>query len=111
MITLTNEKEKLTAAITGEIDHHSARSIREEIDANLKRSLPKELVFDFSGVTFMDSSGIGLLMGRYKLLCSMGGKIVVRQVRPQIARVLKLSGMNKLIRIEEEGEEENEDSE
>ena len=110
MITLTNEKEKLTVAITGEIDHHSARSIREEIDANLKRSLPKELVFDFSGVTFMDSSGIGL-MGRYKLLCSMGGKITVRQVRPQIARVLKLSGMNKLIRIEEEGEQENEDSE
>lgn len=102
MVRLTNENEKLTAAVTGEIDHHSAREIREEIDQNLERSLPKMLVLDFRDVTFMDSSGIGLIMGRYKLLKSMGGEIIIKNANERIQRVLKLAGVDKLAEIEED---------
>lgn len=102
MVRLTNENEKLTAAVTGEIDHHSAREIREAIDQNLERSLPKMLVLDFRDVTFMDSSGIGLIMGRYKLLKSMGGEIIIKNANERIQRVMKLAGVDKLAEIEED---------
>ena len=101
MVKLQNEPDRLTAAIYGEIDHHTARGIRDEIDANLQRSLPKELVLDFRDVTFMDSSGVGLIMGRYKLVRSMGGGIVIKNASEPIARILRLAGLDKLAEIEE----------
>ena len=67
------EKSKLTAYISGEIDHHSAKSIRKEIDINVEKLKPTDLYLDFSKVDFMDSSGIGLVMGRYKLQSERGG--------------------------------------
>lgn len=102
MVRLKNENEKLTAAITGEIDHHSAREIREAIDPNLERSLPKTLVLDFRDVTFMDSSGIGLIMGRYKLIKSMGGEIVIQNASKRIQSVMKLAGVDRLAAIQED---------
>ena len=102
MVKLTNETEKLTAAIVGEIDHHTARGIREEIDANLERSLPRTLVLDFKDVSFMDSSGIGLIMGRYKLVKSMGGRIVIKGASKQNLRVMQLAGMSKIVDFEED---------
>lgn len=102
MVRLENETDKLTAFIYGEIDHHSARVIREEIDTNLQRSLPKKLVLDFRDVTFMDSSGVGLIMGRYKLVKSMGGEIIIRNVREPIGKVMKLAGLDRLATIEDE---------
>lgn len=103
MVKLQNETDKLTAVIYGEIDHHTARGLREEIDANLQRSLPKKLVLDFRDVTFMDSSGIGLIMGRYKLIKSMGGEVVVQNASSQIVRVMKLAGLDRLADIREDG--------
>lgn len=100
MVKLENEKDIVTVWLYGEIDHHSARAIREEVDENLQRSLPKKLIFDFRDVNFMDSSGIGLIMGRYKLIKSMGGEIVIRNVKEQIGRVMKLSGLQKLVQFE-----------
>ena len=102
MVRLTNENDKLTAAIIGEIDHHTARGIREEIDANLEHSLPKTLVLDFRDVSFMDSSGIGLIMGRYKIITSMGGRIVIRGASKQNLRVMQLAGLSKLVDFEED---------
>ena len=102
MVRLENEKDRLTAYLYGEVDHHSSRSIREEIDANLQRSLPKKLILDFRDVTFMDSSGSGLIMGRYKLIKSMDGEVSVRNVRGSIAKVMRLAGLDKLAEIEEE---------
>lgn len=102
MVKLQNEPDKLTAAIYGEIDHHTARGIREEIDANLQRSLPKQLILDFRDVTFMDSSGIGLILGRYKLVKSTGGEIIIQNASRQIARMMKLAGLSRLADIREE---------
>ncbi|MBO5929145.1 MAG: anti-sigma factor antagonist [Clostridia bacterium] len=86
----------LTVWLSGELDHHSARSLREQVDAAVVRSSATVLRLDFSGVTFMDSSGIGLIMGRYRLLQSRGGKLLVVGVSDRLLRVMKLAGLERL---------------
>lgn len=93
------EKSKLTAFISGEIDHHTAKDIRKEIDINIEKLNPAELYLDFSKVDFMDSSGIGLVMGRYKLQSERGGKVFIQNPPPLIKKVMLVAGINKLARI------------
>lgn len=93
------EKSKLTAFISGEIDHHSAKSIRKEIDINIQKLNPAELYLDFSKVDFMDSSGIGLVMGRYKIQSERGGKVFIQNPPPLIKKVMLVAGINKLAKI------------
>lgn len=92
---------QIVAHINGEIDHHSAKEIRETIDSVVERTSPKKLILDFYGVTFMDSSGIGLVMGRYKLIHSLSGELEVVNVSSHIKKVMKISGLDKLARIKE----------
>ena len=68
MVNITYENDTVTARLSGEIDHHIAPAIRGEIDAKCESRRPKRLILDFSGVGFMDSSGIGLIMGRYRMM-------------------------------------------
>ena len=89
----------LTAYIEGEIDHHSAPSIREEIDKKIIEDKPSVIRLDYSGVTFMDSSGIGLIMGRYKLIKLYSGELEVVNIPKNMEKVVKLSGIEKLARI------------
>lgn len=93
------EKSKLTAYISGEIDHHSAKEIRKEIDINVEKLNPTDLYLDFSKVDFMDSSGIGLVMGRYKLQSERGGKVFIQNPPPLIKKVMLVAGINKLAKI------------
>lgn len=93
------EKSKLTAYISGEIDHHSAKDIRKEIDINVQKLNPTNLYLDFSKVDFMDSSGIGLVMGRYKLQSERGGKVFIQNPPPLIKKVMLVAGINKLAKI------------
>lgn len=93
------EKE-LTAHIIGDIDHHSASQIRDEIDLEAEKLHPDMIILDFSDVTFMDSSGIGLVMGRYKAAKAYGGKITVSGASAQIKKVMKLAGLERLASIE-----------
>lgn len=102
-VTMEYQEESLRAALSGEIDHHSARQLREELDAAISRAIPQELVLDFSGVSFMDSSGIGLIMGRYKQMAVYGGSLTVTGLGPQQRKVMRLAGLDKLCRFEEEG--------
>ncbi len=83
----------LTAALIGEIDHHSAAFLREKIDEQIDRRMPKQLILDFSGVGFMDSSGIGLILGRSKRMQACGGEISVRGVSEQVNRMLRLANI------------------
>lgn len=89
-------EENMTAYLTGEIDHHSAKAIREEIDDTAQRAIPSELILDFRDVTFMDSSGIGLVMGRYSLMQELGGVLRVENQSAHIKKVMKLAGLDKL---------------
>ena len=92
-------KETLTVYIQGELDHHTAKEIRFRIDSEIKRREPRFLELDFSGVTFMDSSGIGLVMGRYKIMSEREGKVVILTPPPPIKKVMMISGIGKLARI------------
>ena len=90
----------LTAYLDGEIDHHSVKPVREEIDSTIDRLQPKALALDFSGVTFMDSSGIGLVMGRYRKIAPYNAQLYVFNPPPSIAKVMRLSGIDKIAKIE-----------
>ncbi|MCL2858033.1 MAG: STAS domain-containing protein [Oscillospiraceae bacterium] len=92
--------EIMTAHLLGDIDHHSSREIREEIDERAGRAHPSRLVMDFRDVTFMDSSGIGLVMGRYALMQELEGELVVENMPEHIKRVMKLAGLDRLANME-----------
>lgn len=99
-VTIDTDGSTLTAHIQGEIDHHSAAKIRRMIDLEADKQHPSVLVLDFGEVTFMDSSGIGLVMGRYKLAKTYGGKVSVTNASAQIKKVMKLAGLERLASIE-----------
>ena len=90
----------LISCIRGDVDHHSALPLRQAIDKSMKAFDCSDLVMDFSGVDFMDSSGIGLVMGRYKAAKAYGGKITVSGASSQIKKVMKLAGLERLASIE-----------
>ena len=98
-VKIINEDNKVIALLSGEIDHHNAKSLRQDIDFSLRENQPEELIMDFSEVGFMDSSGIGLVMGRYKLMQEIGGNFVVRNPPPHIKKVMRLSGIDRLASI------------
>lgn len=103
-VSLIQDSNVLKAFLSGEIDHHSAADMRLEIDEWIRRDKPKILVLDFSEVTFMDSSGIGLIMGRYKLMGILGGSVRVVNVSDRIDRILRLSGVSAIATIERKDE-------
>ena len=92
--------EVVTAYLSGEIDHHSAADMREKIDSAIDCNMPSLLILDFGGVGFMDSSGIGLIMGRYRNLQKTGAKLHITGASPQISKVMRLAGMNRLAVID-----------
>ena len=81
----------LAAYLSGEIDHHAAQSLRKEIDAQIDDRLPELLTLDFSGVTFMDSSGVGLILGRGRHNGALGGRLSVQNPPPAVRRLLDLA--------------------
>ena len=96
MVELKSEPEKLTAFLSGEIDHHCAKEIREQIDLAVREQLPPVVVLDFRRVTFMDSSGIGLIIGRAHLMEETGGVLEIHNPSQQSRKVLRVSGTDRL---------------
>ncbi len=96
---ITFSDDILCAYVEGEIDHHSAPDIRHAIDERIEKDKPSVVRLDYSGVTFMDSSGIGLIMGRYKLISAYAGKLEVINVPRNMAKVVKLSGIERLAHV------------
>lgn len=90
------------ASIEGDIDHHTAKDIRENIDSYIEKNSPKMLKMDFGQVKFMDSSGIGLIMGRFKLMNALKGKLKVINVPTGLERMIRLSGLMSLGIFEKE---------
>ncbi len=90
----------LTARLTGEIDHHAARELREAIDASAQKLKPYMLRLDFSDVPFMDSSGIGLILGRVRLCGAWRGRVVLCGLSPSLNKMVELAGVASLAAIE-----------
>jgi len=103
-VQLHYEKCRLTAALSGEIDHHSAAALRDRIDQALMKLRPPTLTLDFNGVTFMDSSAVGLVMGRYKQLNAYGGAMEVVNLSPVAYRMMQLSGLQSLAKLKPQDE-------
>ena len=91
----------LRITLEGEIDHHSAVATRGEIDRLIYEYRPRRFELALSRIGFMDSSGLGLVMGRYTLVRELGGEMAVLDPSPAIMRIFKLAGMDRLIRIEQ----------
>lgn len=101
-IEYLKENRTLILRIDGEIDHHSCEQIKKEADYEIQKRAPKKLVFDFKNVNFMDSSGIGLIIGRYKYLLRISGETEIINVNKEVKRILDMSGIFKIIPIYEE---------
>lgn len=99
------EKGVLTVRLYGELDHHTASEIREELDMEIDSRAIKKLVMDFGDVGFMDSSGIGVIVGRYKKLDAIGGELVLINLSPQLDKILEISGIKRIIRCEGDRDE------
>lgn len=101
--------DRLLLTLWGEVDHHSAVTLRQDVDELICRHRPSRLVLDLAGVGFMDSSGLGFIMGRYSLLRELGGSMVITAPSPATQRILQLAGIQRIIPIEMEKEKnENE---
>lgn len=90
----------LSVRVRGEIDHHTASEIRRGIDTVLFEKRPKKLLLDLSAVSFMDSSGLGLIMGRYSVMRELEGEMVVWNPSPETRSIMTLAGMERMVRIE-----------
>ncbi len=93
------EDKLLIIKITDEIDECSVQRIRRKADYEIERYMPKRVVFDFDSVTFMDSAGIGLLIGRYKLANMMGGKVELTNLTQSVKKIFEMCGVLKLIPV------------
>lgn len=95
------DKKMLVFKITDEIDDCSVQKIRRKADYEIERYMPRKVVFDFDSVTFMDSAGIGLIIGRYKFTNMLGGKLEVANLTQSVRKIFEMSGILRLIPVTE----------
>lgn len=96
-VTCAEEGRALCAQIKGEVDHHAARTLMAELARRVDAALPGSLELDLGGVTFMDSSGIALVLRTWRRMSELGGRMTLTHVPPQAAKVLRAAGVDKLI--------------
>ncbi len=97
-VKLLHSSGCVTARLYGELDHHSAQDVRDALDGALKRFADADLILDLKNLSFMDSSGLGVVLGRYRLLKARGRGLYVKNVSGQIDKVFNISGIYRIIR-------------
>ncbi len=97
MTTLVKD-DKMIIYLSGEVDHHSAREIRDCIDRQVVSQRPKTFILDLEGIDFMDSSGLGLVLGRYRKIKETGGEMYIANADDRTMKILKMAGVDKLIK-------------
>lgn len=98
------KKDVLIVRLSGELDHHEAELLRKDWQENMYSTGIKHVVVNLQNVSFMDSSGLGVVLGRYKEVLQLGGEMVVCNISPAIERLFEMSGLFKIIRLEENEE-------
>ena len=101
-LTVWNEKDKLFLKICGEVDHHAVKDTREKVDSLILKNHPKTLIMDLSQIDFMDSSGLGLILGRFNTAKELGAEMKILSPSRGVKKVLELAGIERLIKIEED---------
>ena len=99
------DKNLVIELMVPELDHHITNEVRDGIDSVLNSRPIKNIIFDFKNIRFMDSSGIGVIIGRYKKISNDGGKVSVINVNARVKKIFDLSGMNKIVSIYDTNEE------
>ena len=99
-VICTEDNRTLTATVTGELDHHRAREIMEELDRRIDAALPRLLTIDLKDLTFTDSSGIAVLLRAFRRMNSVRGRMQVIHTPPQAAKVFRAAGLQRIIRFE-----------
>jgi len=97
-MTSLNKDGKMICCLSGEIDHHSAAGIRDSIDRLIAHNRPDVLVLDLAGIDFMDSSGLGLVLGRYRKMKESGGDMFLCNTDERTLKILKMAGVDKIIK-------------
>lgn len=98
-IKLSSRGTTLIVIINGELDHHYVEYLKRKVDTELLKSSVKNVVFDFTKVNFMDSSGIGVIMGRYKNIQKLRGKVAIVNPNSQVKRIFEMSGILRIIPV------------
>ena len=96
------ENGRLTVALTGEIDHHCAKAYIQAIEGKIEAYTPDVCILDFQEVTFVDSSGVAVVINALRMMSQTGGKLLLSGVNPQPMRVFRASGIDKLVNFKEE---------
>jgi len=99
-VTCISEERRLTAAVVGELDHHGAKAVMEELDRQIDAAMPRELTLDLKGLTFTDSSGIAVLLRAWKRMGQVRGTMRVRNTPGQAEKVFRAAGLQRIIRFE-----------
>ena len=98
-VNLSEKDNVLTFQLSGEIDHHAARGLMRSIEAGIDGAMPCECVLDMTGVTFMDSSGIAVILKAFRRMSELDGVLWVDGVQPQAMKVLDAAGLDRLVKI------------
>lgn len=99
-VTCREDKRHLTARVAGELDHHGARTVMEELDRRIDQAQPSQLTLDLSGLTFTDSSGIAVLLRAHRRMGQVQGSMRVVNTPVQAGRVFQAAGLERIIRFE-----------
>ncbi|KPU45349.1 anti-sigma F factor antagonist [Oxobacter pfennigii] len=101
-LNLKTINKTLVITVFGDIDHHSSDEMRERIDRFIDNHSIRNIIFDFTNVNFMDSAGIGVIIGRYRKVSDMDGKVAIVNSRLHVKKLLEISGVHKIVGMYEE---------
>jgi len=106
IVEFNKEDKKLIFKLTEDIDQHTVEKVRRKMDNEIKGYIPRKVVFDFSNISFMDSAGIGMVLGRYKLAKMLNGNLEIINVNRSMKKIFDMSGVSRIIDIKEEDKNE-----
>jgi stage II sporulation protein AA (anti-sigma F factor antagonist) len=98
-ITTEIKQRTLIVRVEGELDMHVATMFRTTVEEALEKSGVKNLILNLADVTFIDSSGLGVILGRYKRISQQGGKMSAVQLQPQVEKIFELSGLLRIMKL------------
>ncbi|MFC4078160.1 anti-sigma F factor antagonist [Salinithrix halophila] len=101
-VDVSRRRNVLIVRLSGELDHHTASDVRKQMEEELSKGIDTNLVLNLSELSFMDSSGLGVILGRYRQVSQLGGRMGVCSVQPSIRRLFELSGMFKILSFYED---------
>ena len=105
IVEFNKEDKKLIFKLTEDIDQHTVEKVRRKMDNEIKGYIPRKVVFDFSNISFMDSAGIGMVLGRYKLTKMLNGNLEIINVNRSMKKIFDMSGISRIIDIKEDKNE------